>query len=595
MDGAVVSCIAKAGRALACLVLAFGSAPTFAQDDAIRGSMAAHYSESATGSQAVPALLNREQRAHYRAVFRAIDQHEWDQVESLLGQKADDLLYPIAAAEYFTDAESPKIDGDRIAGWLSREVDLPQAAQLARMGAKRGLSAVPILPEPIGLRRQRVATKRILPRPVGDGSMPADTSASILAAISGDDPGTARALLQQAEPYLSSAARAEWRQRVAWSYYIENDDRNALALAQTVAEGSGDWVGEGEWVAGLAAWRLNDCARAGGAFSRSANAASNPELAAAAHYWAHRAAIRCREPVLAGQHLHAAARHEETLYGMLASDQRGAVTPATSVADSFTRDDWNALRTRSNVQVAAALVEVDRTALADEVLRHEARIGPARNHGALARLARELGLPSTQLFMAHNAPYGVSSEAALRYPVARWRPTTGWRVDPALAFAHALQESNFRTAAVSPANARGLMQITPITVREHAPRLGLNAARVDLNDPEVNLAFGQRNLEMLRDHPATRRQLPKIMAAYNAGLTPVIRWNTEIRDFGDPLLWMESIPYWETRGYVAIVMRNYWMYERAAGLPSPSRRALAEGRWPDFPLSADGQRARLAR
>jgi len=74
-----------------------------------------------------------------------------------------------------------------------------------------------------------------------------------------------------------------------------------------------------------------------------------------------------------------------------------------------------------------------------------------------------------------------------------------------------------------------------------------------------------------------------VMAAYNAGLAPVIRWNTEIRDQGDPLLWMESIPYWETRGYVAIVTRNYWMYERQANADSPSRVALAQHRWPAFP------------
>jgi soluble lytic murein transglycosylase-like protein len=98
---------------------------------------------------------------------------------------------------------------------------------------------------------------------------------------------------------------------------------------------------------------------------------------------------------------------------------------------------------------------------------------------------------------------------------------------------------------------------------------------------------------MLRDSPATGGALPKIMAAYNAGLTPVGRWNYEIRDQNDPLLWMESIPYWETRGYVAIVMRNYWMYERAAGVPSPSRRALAQGRWPEFPRPQTMRSARL--
>jgi soluble lytic murein transglycosylase len=56
---------------------------------------------------------------------------------------------------------------------------------------------------------------------------------------------------------------------------------------------------------------------------------------------------------------------------------------------------------------------------------------------------------------------------------------------------------------------------------------------------------------------------------------------------------MESIPYWETRGYVAIVMRNYWMYERAAGVASPSRRALAQGLWPEFPQARNLRSARL--
>src|SRR3546814_15459174 len=78
-----------------------------------------------------------------------------------------------------------------------------------------------------------------------------------------------------------------------------------------------------------------------------------------------------------------------------------------------------------------------------------------------------------------------------------------WRVDPALAFAHALQESNFQTAAVSPANARGLMQITPITVRQHAARLEMDASYVNLDDPQVNLAFGQRHLDRKSDGSGT--------------------------------------------------------------------------------------------
>ena len=52
----------------------------------------------------------------------------------------------------------------------------------------------------------------------------------------------------------------------------------------------------------------------------------------------------------------------------------------------------------------------------------------------------------------------------------------------------------------------------------------------------------------------------------------------------DPLLYIESIPYWETRGYVPIVLRNYWIYEEKAGKgSSSSRAALAQGLWPRFP------------
>ena len=72
-------------------------------------------------------------------------------------------------------------------------------------------------------------------------------------------------------------------------------------------------------------------------------------------------------------------------------------------------------------------------------------------------------------------------------------------------------------------------------------------------------------------------------AAYRYWLAPVARWNSEINDQGDPLLWMESIPYWETRAYVAIVMRNYWMYLRQADAEAPSRVDLAENDWPQFP------------
>ena len=558
------------------------------------GSMVSHYNGGQPVQSSVPSQLSAQEREAYIAVFRAIERQDWATVQQLLDQNRNSVLYQVALAEFYAHPNSPRVSGDQIAAWFALGSHLPQAQQLARMGQSRGISGIPALPRAQGFQSQPYASKRIRPRAVSDGTMPDSTKSAILDRIKNDNPSAAQQLLAGVDSRLSPEARAEWRQRVAWSYYIENDDANALALAESVSEGSGAWVAEGDWVAGLAAWRLGYCALSGEAFARAAQQSNNVELTSAAHYWAHRSLVRCREPGQAQEHLRAAARLHETLYGMLALDQLGMDLPEEATAKPLNQDDWRLLANIPNARVAAALIEIGRTTLADDILQHQAKVGNPSEYPVVAKLARELGLPATQLFMAHNAPYGMRSEVSLRYPVASWKPVTGWKVDPALAFAHALQESNFRASAVSPANARGLMQIMPGTAQDHNRRLNLGASYADLNDPEVNLAYGQQHLELLRDSAATGGLLPKIMAAYNAGLSPISRWNTEVNDQGDALLWMESIPYWETRGYVAIVMRNYWMYEHAAGITdSPSRRALAQGKWPTFPQMASSRSASL--
>ena len=547
------------------------------------------YFASHASRVAAPRQLDQQAHDYYVAVFAAIDRQDWAGAESLLAQRQEGLLHPVARAEIYLAANSPRVELPQIEAWLQRGRDLPQAPQLARLGLTRGATSLPNLPQARQFRAMGGTSKRTRPRSIEDGTMPVEIATAIQGRITNDDPDGARLLVDGIDASLSPEARAEWRQKVAWSYYIENRDPEALAQAATVAQGSGSWVAEGDWTMGLAAWRLGDCQQSGDSFERAAYGAVNVELRAAAYYWAARAAMRCRQPERSGALMRNAASADETLYGMLAAEQLGIALPARVTAGDFSAQDWRRVGGIDNVRISVALAEIGRDRLSSEVLLHQARIGDPDDYDALSRLARDLGLPSTQLYMAHNAPNGgAAADPASYYPAPKWTPVTGWRVDPALAYAHTLQESNFRAEAVSPARAQGLMQITPITVREHAPRLGLSASQVDIFDPRVNLAFGQRNLEMLRDSPATGGTLPKIMAAYNAGLTPITRWNYEVNDQGDPLLYMESIPYWETRSYVAIVMKNYWMYERQAQALSASRAALAQNAWPAFPGADQG-------
>ena len=547
-------------------------------------SAAVDYFRARADRTAVPSLLSAEERDYYRSLFAAIDRKDWTEVQTLFARKSDGPLHQEALAEYDLAAGSPKTELDALNAWLAKGgAQLPQAEQIGRLAMRRGAQALPALPDTRSFVSLPTSPKRLRPRATNDGTMPPGIASGILDRIKNDDPLGARTLLDGIDAALSDVARAEWRQRVAWSFYIENDDNSAYQLAQLAAQGSGAWVGEAWWTAGLAAWRLGDCEGAADAFRNTAARADNAELLAAAYYWQSRALVRCRKPEQAAAPLRLAAARDETLYGMLAAELLGVKLPEQHGEADFTQGDWQRLRDLGNVRVAVGLAEIGEDGLADEVLRHQARIGSADQYQPLTRLARDLGLPSTQLWMAYNAPQGGKPEPATRFPTPKWTPVGGWKVDPALVYAHALQESVFRTGAISPAGARGLMQIMPAAAADHAGALGYTGNASDLNKPEVNLAFGQRHLDMLRSQSGTQGLLPKVMAAYNAGILPISRWNTEIKDQGDPLLWIESVPYWETRGYVNIVMRNYWMYERQAGGPSESRVALAQGLWPTFP------------
>ena len=566
---------------------------TAVPEPAHANSAAVDYFRNRADRSAVPRLLSQDDREYYRDFFAAIDRKDWARIEALLAKRSDGPLHQQALAEYYLAPGSPRIELDALQAWLAKGTSLPQSEQIARLALKRGAEGIPEMPEAQRLVTMPSLPKRVRPRSVDDGTMPARIAGGILDRIKEDDPAGARQLLDGIDSVLSGSARAEWRQRVAWSFYIENDDASAYQLAQLAAQGEGPWIAEAWWTAGLAAWRLDDCQGAADAFANAAARADNPELRAASHYWHGRALVRCRRPEQAAAQLRLAAARDETLYGMLAAEQLGLNLPPQHAEADFTQGDWQRLRDEGNIRHAVALAEIGEDSLADDVLRHQARIGSAEQYQPLTRLARDLGLPSTQLWMAYNAPQGGKPEPATRFPTPRWTPVGGWSVDPALVYAHALQESVFRASVVSPAGARGLMQIMPAAARDHAGSLGYSGNASDLNKPEVNLAFGQRHLLMLRDSAGTQGLLPKVMAAYNAGLTPITRWNSEVRDGGDPLLWMESIPYWETRGYVNIVMRNYWMYERQAGGPSESRIALAQGMWPTFPGLGASQGLRM--
>ena len=571
-----------------CAILAasLGTVPAVAAD--------AGNPDRALAPQTVPDILSSKQKQLYTQVLTAIRGQRWADAKSLLDSADDGPLNDFLRAELLTAPNSPRAEVADILPILSRSPFLPQAEQLGRLATKRGATDLPTLP-----MQARLAWAGSAPRRLGADAVSGDPVAAVLTRtipdrIKNDDPAGAEALLVAVADQLSPESRDEWRQKVAWSYYIENDDANALRLSLACTQGHSAWATQGAWVQGLAAWRLRDYRTALMSFDRVAKEAPDSEQRAAAFYWSARAAIAAGDPASVQGRLRAAAANEETFYGLLAIETLGVETKSQRENIRADRSAWRALEALPNVRAAMALSEIGEDKYADEVLRHQARIGDTRQHEQLLGIAGALSLPETQLYLAHNTPQGRKPAAQTRYPQPKWEPNGGWKVDPALVFAHTLQESRFQRTVVSPAGAYGLMQVRPGTARDVARWRGDNIDTADLRIPAVNMDMGQSYLQYLSRDPSTGGQLPKVIAAYNAGPAPVARWQSEIRDGGDPLLYMESIPYWETRGYVGIVMRNYWMYEAQQGKPSVSRAALAQGKWPRFPDGKDRTRLTYA-
>ena len=158
--------------------------------------------------------------------------------------------------------------------------------------------------------------------------------------------------------------------------------------------------------------------------------------------------------------------------------------------------------------------------------------------------------------IAAAARLGLFNDYELLYPrpydaeVRRGAELTG--LPPALIYAIIRQESLYRADAASSANALGLMQLLPATARTTARRAGLPApSRSSLLQPSVNVPLGSSFLRHLLDR--ADGQWPLAIAGYNAGPAAARRWLAASPVETD--VWVENIPYNETRAYV---QRVHW-------------------------------------
>ncbi|HXF95748.1 MAG TPA: transglycosylase SLT domain-containing protein, partial [Gemmatimonadales bacterium] len=222
--------------------------------------------------------------------------------------------------------------------------------------------------------------------------------------------------------------------------------------------------------------------------------------------------------------------------------------------------------------IEAALARIDTLVLAglDGEARAEVRAVTARPPDGLADLlawseglmARGWGWPAVRL--AWQAAVQAPNDPRVIRAIYPWpnrqaveAEAAEFGVDPYLLAGLVRHESTFDPEALSPAGARGLVQLMVGTASQTARGLDMPFAPAWITVPDFNLHLGAAHLaELVRRFEG---RLEVTLAAYNAGSRPVRRW-LERAEAADPDQFIELITYPETRGYVRSVLRNRDLY-----------------------------------
>ena len=347
------------------------------------------------------------------------------------------------------------------------------------------------------------------------------------------------------------------------------EHRTAYLIARDAALPARDiYKTEQEFTAGWIALRfLTDPATAAQHFARIGVGSVNPTALARAGYWQGRAAEAAGRSQDARAAYAAAAAHSTSYYGQLARAKLGLPQIELNGAPAARGRSIERLEIVRAVQLLYAL---DEREIAIPIFADMGENGDPDALVGLGELASRNGDARGMLLVGKAALNRGLPFDFYAYPVTGIPPfkSIGPEVEQSIVFAIARQESAFNPGDVSPAQAYGLMQVTPDAGRYVCKKYG---AGFDLGrlkgDPVYNAALGAAELGgLIEDY---RGSYIMTFAAYNAGRGSVKKW---IERYGDPrnpkvdaVDWVEQIPFAETRNYVQRVMENLQVYRARFG------------------------------
>ena len=338
---------------------------------------------------------------------------------------------------------------------------------------------------------------------------------------------------------------------------------------------------EAEFFAGWLALRsLNQPDDALEHFHRMFEAVVTPMSRARAAYWCGKAADASGNRDGAQEWYAKASAFPTMFYGQVATAALQPPRPLVIPSEpAVSREEVSRYNRRGLVQVVRLLHEIDPHDNADRAglfLRRMVRdaVSPS-DWVLLGKLATEVRQPDEAIFIAKQALLHGVVLTNSGYPMLSLHGKVA--VEGGLALSIIRQESTFNSRIVSPAGARGLMQLMPRTAARLARKLGLRTKLTDArlsDDNDLNILLGTAEIGELID--TYRGSYLVALAGYNAGSGRVDEW---LRRYGDPrggadpIDWIESIPFAETRNYVQRTLEALQVYRARLG---QGNRTLAQ-------------------
>lgn len=526
----------------------------------------------------------------YKKIFTALKKQDFKEVLRLENKLNNHLLEGHILAEKYLSARY-KSSYDELTTWLEKYSDYPQATRIRRLAQRKNpdktVQTKPKAPTTFSVYRWNIkdfshlskTNQKFLKNKLKDFRNAINQGKTRRARLVLEDKSVKQLLPKK---YYSQLANT-----LATKYLTDNYNRLALEWGRISAQKENNSTAH--WTAGLAAWRLKEYKTAASEFAKvSKSSKDDAWMNSAGDFWAARAYSQQKKTQQAQTWLKKSAHYSRTFYGILAAHKLGQELNYNWDKISYFNDfqnqspNWQNMLALPGIKRAIALMFAEQ----EELARQEINLNKSNLSDAQKETLLFLSAHQQMHSIAMGLSKDLSDDSASRsydhanYPLPRWKPNHGWKVEPALVWALSRQESSFRPYVSSPAGACGLMQLLPSTAAYISGNKALKRNKSRLFRAEYNLELGQSYVEYLLSKPFINGNLLYMLTAYNAGPGNLSKWQKNVKYGNDPLLYMEVIPSKETRIYIERVMANYWIYQIRLKKPTPTLEQLGQDQWP---------------